>query len=260
MEKEEEVVLSFKHGLLRTPNQVLLNDVDFSIKKGDVVLLLGPNGCGKSSLIKCLLGFSSLKFEAQEMVFATQPVALNQLSSLSDAVGYCEQSPLEEFRSPFDELLFNGRNCVRSLCAPYIREGRYATKDEVYHVIDTLFEDFDQGQNRNLAAKSVRRMSGGEREVVGIIACLARVNSPLYILDEPLNNLDTHSMQCLLDKIEHKKPNETFLIVTHCRLFAHPNKVGEIRNQKIEDVSSSYCAYDCLSSLCKGCPPLTKKE
>ena len=168
----------------------LFRHVNLDIKRGEKVFLIGPNGCGKTSLLKILLGiyrqtFGDYRFGA------------------NIDVGYYDQAQgnLDESKTVIDEIWdlhpYMNQTQVRSALAVFLFKG-----EDVY--------------------KPVKGLSGGERARVLLLKLmLSKAN--LLILDEPTNHLDIGSCEALEDALMGY--DDTLLVVSHDRYLI--NKLAD---------------------------------
>ncbi|OEK02323.1 copper ABC transporter ATP-binding protein [Roseivirga sp. 4D4] len=169
----------------------VLDGVTFEIEEEGVVAVLGPNGSGKTTILKTILGM--VLPQDGEIYFDNQPVLNNW--DYRNRIGYMPQIA----RFP-DNLT------VRELIA-MIKNIRDVTADE-----DALIERFELQASMG---KKLGQLSGGTKQKVNIVLTFM-FDSPLLILDEPTAGLDPVSLIRLKELIqEEKAKGKTFLITTH---------------------------------------------
>jgi ATP-binding cassette subfamily F protein uup len=168
----------------------LIHNLDFRLRKGERVGILGPNGCGKTTLIRALLG-------------QLEPTAGSVTRGKNTRIGYLDQerSGLDE-TSRVDEALGDGE---------WVTVGgpRGERRHKVGYLEDFLFTREDQ-------QKPASTLSGGERARL-LLARLLLLGANVLVLDEPTNDLDIPSLQ-VLDEALTEFPG-CVLMVTHDRYF-----------------------------------------
>ncbi len=148
-------------------NQVL-DGVSFNLQRGEVVTLLGRNGAGKSTTLKCLMGF--IKEKTGSIEFEGVPIARclpEQIARLGMA--YCPEE-----RGIFSQLSV----AENLLLPPVIREGGLSL-DEVYQLFPNL---------RERSSSQGTKLSGGEQQMLAIGRIL-RTGAKCLLLDEPSEGL-----------------------------------------------------------------------
>ena len=183
-----KLVAELKHVSLNFSGQSVIDDVSLSIQRGDRIGLIGPNGIGKSSLLRVILG---------EQAPDTGSVRIG--SQL--VVGYFDQlrGQLQPEKSIIDNVS-GGRESIEI-------NGRSR------HIISYL-QDFLFTPDR--ARTPVKALSGGETNRV-MLAKLFSQPSNLLVLDEPTNDLDVETLE-LLEEILTEYQG-TLLLVSHDRQF-----------------------------------------
>ena len=241
---KNETLLTFTNASLKINDKMMISPFSLDIKKGDIILITGPNGCGKSTLIRMILGQESeqIEFSRESVLYHGEEYSKN-LSDFSELFSYAEQ-----------EVPYNIAISGMGACTAYLRssynsiDGKY--KDYVRNLYTEYFKRNDDDKC-SLLKKKLRHMSGGEKEKINLIRCLSR-NSELYFLDEPLNNLDTLTIKQFLEYIRLHQES-TFVIVTHCHLFDKSLRDDQtqfrpyvIRNNELV-YDETYCSHtDCL--------------
>jgi ATP-binding cassette subfamily F protein uup len=168
--------------------QVLLEQFSLLINRGDKLALIGPNGCGKSTLIKLLLG--DLKADSGEVQ-----------SGVNLEIAYFDQHRSQlELDKPLIDVIADGKREVEVNGSPR-------------HVISYL-QDYLFSPERVNAPVST--LSGGERNRL-MLAKLMLKPSNLLILDEPTNDLDVETLELLESLLVEYKG--TVLLVSHDREF-----------------------------------------
>ena len=173
---------------------IAVEDLNFSIRKGEVVAFLGPNGAGKSTTMKMLTGY--LAPSAGVAKVCGMEVASNR-SLVANRIGYLpENGPLYEEMTPIDLLNFFGD--ARSM-APA------AKQDRISQVIE-------QCAIQTVLSKPIGKLSRGFRQRVGMANVLLH-EPDVLIMDEPTAGLDPN--QVLEVRKTIKGLGKTILLSTH---------------------------------------------
>ena len=205
-------------------NKKVLDDVSFDIKQGECVILLGPNGVGKTTLLSLLLGNNKTK-EGSISYFDKDIKELNAKEK-ADYISYVPQLISGNDLTVFDTVIL-GR-------LPYYKI--YPNKND----INLTNEYISKFGLQELKDKQTNQISGGERQIVSLVRGLIQ-ESKLLIFDEPTNNLDINAQLRVLDIIkEEKKKNKSFLISMHDinQALAIGDKFIFLKNGKIYAICS----------------------
>ena len=167
--------------------QPIVENLTSNIMRGDKIGIIGPNGCGKSTLIKLLLG------------------ELQPKTGTVDHGTKLEVAYFDQHRAALDET----KTVAENVCM----EEMITIGDNKKHVLGYL-QDFLFTPDR--ARQSVSVLSGGERNRL-LLAKLFTKASNVLVLDEPTNDLDAETLELLEDLLVHY--NGTLLLVSHDRSF-----------------------------------------
>ncbi|HEQ78746.1 MAG TPA: ABC transporter ATP-binding protein [Euryarchaeota archaeon] len=158
-----------------------LSDVTFSIEEGDFLSILGPNGVGKTTLLKCLNRV--LKYEKGTIFVEGDNLARLDKRQIARRMGYVPQQSVISKMTVFDSILL-GRK-------PHINWD--ASKNDI-RLTGKVMELLGIG---DLALRSIDEISGGEYQLVQIGRALVQ-RPRIILLDEPTNNLDLKNQHAIL--------------------------------------------------------------
>jgi len=212
-------VLSIEGLYKRFGSQPVLDGLDLQVARGEIVGLLGPNGCGKSTTLNIVCGL--LDADAGQVLVNGEPVSLRTASS----VGLCPQAgALYVDLLPAENLDFFARLYGLTASQRRLR-------------VDELMQRFDLTAH---AATRVGRLSGGWQQRLNLAVAL--VHSPqLLVLDEPTASVDVQARLALWGLIEELRDGGmTIVLTTHQIQEAERlcNRVALMRNGRVAEVGS----------------------
>jgi len=204
----------------------VLEDVSLTIEPGDFACLVGPNGGGKTTLLKLLLGLLDPR-RGTVTVFGVSP------ARASHRIGYLSQNPQFDRRFPVTvrEVVLMGR--LNQGLLPY----SYSSRDR--EAAERALEEVGLSGKRNASFAS---LSGGERQRV-LIARMLAGEPELLLLDEPTTYLDLQAEKELYKLLNALNKRLTMVMVSHDLFFVSSfvNKVvcvkGTVRVHPTEEVS-----------------------
>ena len=184
-----------------------LIDINTTIKKDDgLISIMGPNGCGKTTLLSCIAGLK--KITKGSITIQGKNITDYKPKELSKIISFMKQSNQFTIKITVLDLLKFGRY-------PYSKDN--LTKEDL-EIIDHYM---DYLHIREYKDRYINELSGGQRQRV-IIAMMLIQQTPWMLLDEPLNNLDIYYakmiMKILRDIVD--KEHKTILLVNHDLNFA----------------------------------------
>ena len=205
---------------------VILEDVSFTVEKGDRIGIVGPNGAGKTTLLSILTG--ELEPSSGNVYIRSECTIgyikqKNHFTGSGTVIGEAEKTfthffetekeieRLHQLISDPDSPDFD-RDLERytTLMEEYEKQGGYTYKSELNAVLRHMgFSEEDQQKN-------IETLSGGERTRLAL-ACMLLRKPDILILDEPTNHLDLKMLDWL--EIYLKNYSGTILVVSHDRYF-----------------------------------------
>jgi iron complex transport system ATP-binding protein len=174
--------LAIGHG-----SSVVGRDISLTVVAGEIVCLLGPNGCGKTTLFRTLLGLipplgGRIQLDGRALGRISRP-------DIAKALAYVPQAHVPPFPYEVEEVVLMGRTAhIRALAAPSA-EDRAAARAALARL-----------GIADLAGADYSRLSGGQRQMVMIARALAQ-EAPVLIMDEPTASLDFGNQARVLARI-----------------------------------------------------------
>ena len=183
-------------------NQVrAVDDISFTVEKGEFLAIIGPSGSGKSTLLHILGGVdrptSGKVFEDGQDVYAQNEDQLAIFRRRQVGLIY-------QFYNLIPVL-----NVVENMTLPVLMDGRQVNQERLEELLDVLGL---RGREKHLP----NQLSGGQQQRVSIGRAL--MNAPAVVLaDEPTGNLDSKNSQEIVEllKMSNKKYGQTLVIITH---------------------------------------------
>jgi lipoprotein-releasing system ATP-binding protein len=187
----------------------VLNDVTFTINKGEFVSVVGKSGCGKSTMLY-VLSTMDTDYEG-ELLIENETMSDKKEAQLArvrnEKIGFVFQF----------HYLLNEFSVLKNVMLPGLKLNKYSEQEVENRAIERLkMLDIEK-----LAMKKANQLSGGEKQRVAIARAL--INDPTIIMgDEPMGNLDKKNSDMVFDIFQRlaKDYNQTMLIVTHDQEFA----------------------------------------
>ena len=181
----------------------IFEDIGFSVGKGEVLSILGPNGCGKTTLLKCINGL--LKLKKGEVYIEDKNLNSLGRNEIGKKIGYVPQSHDVAFPYTVLEMVLMGRAAHLGLFSSP------SSKD-----IEIAREAIETLGLSHLINRSYSNISGGEAQLV-LIARALTAQPTVLLLDEPTSHLDFKNQMVILNTVERlsKEKNITVIMTTH---------------------------------------------
>lgn len=184
-------------------NNTILDDINFSVDEAEILSILGANGVGKTTLIKCMLGF--YKWRHGETDIDEKNSNTFKQKKFWSLVGYVPQAKINTFVYTVREMVVLGRS-------PRLGEWEQPRKID-YQIADDCLETLGIV---HLKDKLCNEISGGEYQLVLIARALAS-EPKLLVLDEPESNLDFKNQLIVCNAIKklQREKHISAIINTH---------------------------------------------
>jgi len=217
--------IEFKNLSFKYSNNFVLENISFSIKDKEKVLLLGKSGTGKSTILKLLFKYYQVK--RNNISINNNDINDYTVMDIKNNVTYISQN----------ELLFNDTIKNNIILDRNISEKEFLKIVKITYVDDIVKDDM-LGYNKILEENAVN-ISGGQRQRIILARALLR-NSRIILIDEGLNELDINLERKILKNIFEVYKNTTIIIVSHrlnnMDLF---DKVIKLDNKKVDVIEKN---------------------
>ncbi|NVJ52544.1 MAG: ABC transporter ATP-binding protein [Campylobacteraceae bacterium] len=178
--------------------QKVLEDINFEIKQKDFLTIIGPNGGGKSTLLKLILGINDLN-SGTIKIFGQEHY--EQICNL----GYVPQNTNVNLNFPITvlEVVMMGQNCLTKRLFGYKKE----EKQRAMEVLEKV-------KMKEFAKNRISNLSGGQRQRV-LIARALFSKPKILLLDEPTSNIDIKGCEQIYSTLEELNKNIPIIVVSH---------------------------------------------
>ncbi|MCI8375608.1 MAG: ATP-binding cassette domain-containing protein [Lachnospiraceae bacterium] len=200
----------------------LVDNVSFAVQDGEMLVITGPNGGGKSTIAKLLMGIE--KADRGEIRLNGQDLSSMNVNERANAgMGYAFQQP-PAFKGMTVERLLNlaaGRTLPESVCCELLSSVGMCAREYLKREADAT-------------------LSGGERKRIEIATVLAKVHK-ICIFDEPEAGIDLWSFSMLVDQFEriHEKKKESLLLISHQeRIIRMADRILVVSDGRIQEGGS----------------------
>jgi iron complex transport system ATP-binding protein len=180
----------------------VFHHLSFSIQTGSILCLLGPNGTGKSTLLKCLSGL--LQIQQGRILLEGRDLSSFKLQEVAQRVGYVPQGLTSAFPFRIKDIVVMG-------CAPHLSILASPSKRDVQIACEAM----ETAGIRHLEDRPCNAVSGGEWQLTLIARALVQ-KPQVLLLDEPTSHLDLGNQMKILQVIrELVADGMTIVMATH---------------------------------------------
>lgn len=183
------------------------DDVTFSVKKGEVFVLAGESGSGKSTIAKLIL--KSIKSDSGKIIFESQEIS-EDAKSLSKIRMNCQMIQ----QDPYDSI--NPRMKIRDIISEPLEIHNIGTKQDRENRLVEVLKEVKLEPPEEIMKKFPHMLSGGQRQRVVLARALA-IKPKIILADEPVSMLDVSIRAEMLELMKElqKKHGITFVYITH---------------------------------------------
>lgn len=209
-------LIEFDHVWFKYANEWVVRDLSFTVKRGEVVAIVGATGAGKSTIVQLIPRL----YEAQKGEIRIDGVPLHALTqkSLREQIAFVPQKPFLFFDTVAENIAF-GRKFSRE----EIEEA--AQKAYAHEFISQLPQKYD-----TLLAEMGKTLSGGQQQRLAIARALVK-RAPILILDEATSSLDAISENRIKAAMRDLQKDVTQILIAHrLSTIEHADKIIFLEN------------------------------
>lgn len=202
--------VSFRYGMRNN----VLNDISFEANKGDSIGIIGTTGCGKTTLIKLILGF----YPATGGMLKMNDRDINDYTTYSvrNKMAYVSQNDYWFHDTIFNNLTIGNRKAI------------VEDLDKIMKIVrmDEFIKKRENGYN-TILEEGATNLSSGERQRLSIAKALI-TNPDVLILDESTSNLDAGTEEFIVEQLKNEKDKIKIIIAHRLNTLRHCNKIVAI--------------------------------
>lgn len=230
--------------------EILFKNINMALNSGERIALVGKNGAGKTTFLKCLVGLESfdgrISLNGIEISLMEQEKSFDEIKRTFKEYLEDKKSKVEERKAFLEKEIGNP--------AIYENEEKFTKIIDEYSLVisdSSVNIEIEKiikilkalGLNEKITQQNISQLSGGEKVKLRLAECLAK-KADLYLLDEPTNHLDLESCEWLERYIQENI--KSLMVISHDRYFLNKiiTKVIEIENQSFNEYKCGYEEYE----------------
>jgi iron complex transport system ATP-binding protein len=205
----------------------IFRGVSFAVHSGDVLCLLGPNGTGKSTLLKCLSNI--LHIQQGRILLNERNLLEFKLPDIAKRIGYVPQGLMSAFPFRIKDIIVMGRAPHLSMLASPSRAD-----------MEIAYSAMEKVGLTHLADRPCNSVSGGEWQLTLIARALVQ-EPQILLLDEPTSHLDMGNQMKILRVIKHLAENGmTIIMASHFpdHAFLVANRVAILKQGQVGQIGA----------------------
>ena len=208
------MILEVKNGSFSYGQREILRNISFCLEEQKIMTILGPNGVGKTTLLKCIMGF--LPWNRGEARILEKNLNAYSDKELWKQISYVPQAKRSAFSYGVLEMVVMGLDRENSFF--------YTPKKDHFDRANEMLKELGVGK---LAGRYCNELSGGELQMVMLARAL--VSGPkLLILDEPESNLDMKNQLRVLDAISYINQEKNTACIINTHFPAHALQLSDV--------------------------------
>ena len=203
----------------------VLKDINFTIKKGETVGIVGATGAGKSSIIQLVNRF----YDNQKGIITLDGINIKDvhLNNLRKHIGIIQQDPVVFTGSVYENIRLNHRHVSND---DIIRAAKSVN-------IDSFFRKLPQGYETMLGEEGTV-LSAGQKQLLAFLRAMI-ANNDVLILDEATANIDTETEIAVQDTLKEMSKNRTTIIIAHrLSTIQHADKIIVLDKGRIVEMGN----------------------
>lgn len=203
-------------------HKIILSDISMSLNDGDIAIILGKSGVGKSTLLRIISGLDE-SYSGSVMINNT----IQTKGSISKKIGLVFQ----------DFQLWSHYTVLENITLPLQIVNKYSKKD-AYEKGISILQEYELLEHKN---KKISQLSGGQKQRLAIARSIA-MNVRIICFDEPFSALDPYLTRYIITKINELQKNGYIIILTTHNVHILSELQGNIyfiENSIIEEIIST---------------------
>lgn len=221
----------------------IVHDISFTVENGEMLVITGPNGGGKSTLAKVLMGIEEAT--SGQIILDGEDISAYDVNHRANAgIGYAFQQP-PRFKGMTVSRLLSlaaGRKLSETECCKMLSSVGLCAKEYIHREVDAT-------------------LSGGEMKRIEIATVLAK-HHKLCIFDEPEAGIDLWSFSMLIQQFEkiHEKKEESLILISHQeRIIEMADRIMVIEDGKIREIGAKEKILPSLLGSSANCACLNRQ-